>query len=203
MPVFLLLVLVFVIWFTYERKKSSLSSDKSSKSFWERERSASYVPRQSTADVPFITFPAELVPVGHTEEPLAGYCRELTELSALRIADLSVYSNTDLKLKYGTGNFKALSQADENFSRLRTAITGCCSELISLGARDEAFRLLEYAYTNGIHSSAILIPYAEMLSEHGEQATVARILEEELSDPSCPQSVADRLRIIHNNTMNN
>lgn len=37
--------------------------------------------------------------------------------------DLSEYSNTDLKLAYGVGNFKVLCEYDENFNHFLLALT--------------------------------------------------------------------------------
>ena len=54
--------------------------------------------------------------------------------------DLSEYSNTDLKLAYGVGNFKTLSDYDENFSNFLLILTNlartCAQAGLDADARD-------------------------------------------------------------------
>lgn len=202
MPVFLLLVLLFLVWFTYERKKSSRASDERTKNFWERERSASFVPRQSTDDIPFVHLSADLIPDDSDDEELSHSCAILRGLVDRPVADLSELSNTDLKLRYGTGNFTMLSAADSDYSAMYSAIAECCERLTLTGRNEEAYRLLSFAYGAGMHSSAIILPYAELLTARNEADRLRELVEAAVADPTCPQTTADRLRNILNNTMN-
>ena len=52
-----------------------------------------------------------------TDDENICYYQEKVKISLAKpMMDLSAYTNTDLKLAYGTGNFKTLSEYDENFN---------------------------------------------------------------------------------------
>ena len=119
MPTLFCLVILFVVWFTYERKKNAPDYSKS-ESFWERERKATYVPKQSMDDLHFIDLPESIIPQADpsSSDELKAVIEDLHRLPGSKICNLSEFSNTDLKLKYGTGNFNDLSVADNNYIRL-------------------------------------------------------------------------------------
>ena len=119
MPTLFCLVILFLIWFTYERKKNDTDYSKS-QAFWKREREAAFVPRQSTDDIVFLELPEDVLPqlLDTDSEELRAAVKALKRLSRSRICDLSEYSNTDLRLKYGTGNFNDLAAADNNYTKL-------------------------------------------------------------------------------------
>ncbi len=156
MPTLFCLVILFLIWFTYERKKNDTDLSKS-KAFWERERQASYVPRQSTDDLEFIVFPDDLVPpaLPDSSDELKDITEELHRLKDAQICDLSEYSNTDLRLKYGTGNFNALSVADNNYTRLIQWSGKLLSCLDEENRLDEAAAYMDFLRTNHITSQII------------------------------------------------
>ncbi len=80
---------------------------------------------------------------------------ELRTLSKARIADLSEYTNTDLRLKYGVPNFTLLSTADTNFTRLVQIMPILISSLREVGMYEEADRLLAFCDENSISSGKI------------------------------------------------
>ena len=80
---------------------------------------------------------------------------ELRTLSKAKIADLSEYTNTDLRLKYGTPNFTMLSTADTNYTRLVQMMPILVSSLREVGMNEEADRLLDFCDENSITSGKI------------------------------------------------
>ena len=80
---------------------------------------------------------------------------ELRSLSKAKIADLSEYTNTDLRLKYGTPNFTMLSTADTNYTRLVQMMPALVSSLREVGMNAEADRLLDFCDENSITSGKI------------------------------------------------
>ena len=165
MPI-LFIVLIFVIWLSYEIKKSSKGSKDSSKQFWERESEALLTPRKSLDDINFITIPENILPPVDFEIPAdcedtTPYERvktlgtELATLSKAQIADLSEYSNTELRLKYGSPNFTRLSNADTNYTRLVQIMPVLISSLRKTGANEEADKLIDFCKNNSITSNAI------------------------------------------------
>ncbi|MCR5322073.1 MAG: hypothetical protein K6E85_02140 [Lachnospiraceae bacterium] len=156
MPTLFCLVILFLIWFTYERKKNDTDFSKS-KAFWERERKATYVPRQSMDDIKFIEFTEELIPEikPDSSDELKAVIEDLHRLPGTKICDLSAYSNTDLRLKYGTGNFNDLSVADNNYTRLIQWSGKLLKYLDEDGRIEDGRALIDFLRKNGITSQQI------------------------------------------------
>ena len=160
MPTFFCLVILFLIWFTYERKKNATDYSKS-KSFWERERSAAYVPKKSMDDISFIEFTEDLIPAAGSEDSdeLKAAVEDLHRLVGARICDLSEFSNTDLRLKYGTANFNDLSVADNNYTRLIQWSGKLLTCLDEEGRLEDGRALIDFLSKNNV-SSHIIDKYA-------------------------------------------
>ena len=156
MPTLFCLVILFLIWFTYERKKNSTDYSKS-EAFWKREREASFVPRQNTDDIDFIELTDDVIPekLDTDSEELRAAIKGLRRLRDTKICDLSEYSNTDLRLKYGTGNFNDLSAADNNYTKLVQLSGKLLQYLNEEGRLDDAERYLEFCRLNGVSSKLI------------------------------------------------
>lgn len=165
MPI-LVLALIFVVWLGYEIKKSSGDSAADSKQFWARESEALMTPRKSIDDVHFITIPEEVIPNSEFDIPedcddptpyerIKTLSKELLTMSQSKVADLSEYTNTDLRLKYGSPNFTLLSTADTNYSRLVQLMPILLSSLIETKRFDEAHKLLDFCEENGVSSLAL------------------------------------------------
>lgn len=203
MPTFFLLIVLFLIWFTYERRKTDKKDKQTTESFWEKERRAGYVPKQSIADVHFISFPDGLIPdpESFSDPELKEKALLFLELSKNEAADLSEYSNTDLKLKYGTGNFQRLSNADRNFTELVPVTGELCELLQKNGFEEEALGLYEAAYKNRLFSNSLTLGYAALLSERNDTEKLRGLINTVNACPSCSQSLSDKLSIILNNTL--
>lgn len=201
MPIFLILFLLFCLWFTYERKKSSKASKKESESFWERERSSGYVPKKDVGDVRFITVPEDIIP---DCPELCSEAEVLRRLSSERSADLSSFSNTDLRLKYGTSNFESLSAADANYGELTKALGSCAMSLAESGRTEESLRIIKFAEDNDILTGDILCAKAVMCTATEDISGIEDLIDQALSDSRIGASgpyVADRLRAILNNML--
>ena len=88
-------------------------------------------------------------------ERINTYSSELKALSKLKIADLSEYTNTDLRLKYGSPNFNLLFEADNNFTRLIQILPNLIHSLIRIGKCQEAAKLLNFCDENCIVTGEI------------------------------------------------
>lgn len=141
------LFLIFLIWFTYERRKADRQSVYSDETFWEHEKRASHTPTANIENLDYITLDTSVIPAPREDDPteLTEALEGILSLKDCRMLDLSAYTNTDLKLKYGTFNFTVLAKADADFSAL---IEGCDKAgdiLAELNRYDEAYRLVKYA----------------------------------------------------------
>ena len=68
--------------------------------------------------------------------------------------DLSEYSNTDLKLAYGVGNFKVLCEYDENFNHFLLALTNLARACTEAGLYSEAEQTFLLAFHYGSQKMA-------------------------------------------------
>lgn len=157
----LIIVLIFVIWLGYEIKKSRRAGEQQSKEFWDRENEALLSARKSTADILFIEVPDEIIPpvvIDAEDEDSLSVNTLISELESLRgtkIADLSEYTNTDLRIKYGTANFTWLSEADTRFASLVRIMSGLITLLVKTSRSDDARILIDYCGRNGISTRSI------------------------------------------------
>lgn len=158
---FFFLIILFIVWLGYEIKKNSRQHEKDSKSFWERESDSLLTPRKPIDDVKFITIPDEIIPavienpVNDPEREINELSDELRSLQSKKIADLTEYTNTDLRLKYGVPNFAMLMDADTTYARLVQLLPALIRNLRDADHRDEACELLRFCSDNDIKSSLI------------------------------------------------
>lgn len=115
--------------------------------FWERERLSNSVRRKSLDDLSYITIPMESLPLdAMPEEPSVAECLQtLKDLTNQSIVNLTGYSNTDLKLEYGTANLTALSEYDQNYTILARTLQQWAEALYQNGYVEEAQTVLEFS----------------------------------------------------------
>lgn len=123
MPVLFLCILMLALWIRYESKKNDQVSQCNFESFWEREKQANYTRNQPIDHLPLIQIPLDELPL---KPNATGELKELQDtlvaLNTQPIIDLSHLTNTELKLTYGTGHFKYLSECDANFLTLMNTL---------------------------------------------------------------------------------
>ncbi len=117
MPIFLIIFIIFIIWLTYERNKAAKHNSKISQSFWAREQKANHARNKDISHLDYLLIDESQIPDTETDSTDVLEVRQ-TVISAIqnKMIDLSSYSNTDLKLKYGVGNFHQLSSYDANYT---------------------------------------------------------------------------------------
>ena len=160
------LVMIFVIWLAYELKKHTREENQTRKDFWERERQSGFIPRKSTNDIHYITITEQFLPEdrGTEDSELFAVCSRILQFKGKPVADLSEYSNTELKEKYGTANFTSLSEADSNFTFLVPYFGDLCRLLYADGRLAEAERAALFFTENGIYTYQIVTVLGEIYS---------------------------------------
>ena len=160
------LVMIFVIWLAYELKKHTREENQTRKDFWERERQSGFIPRKSTNDIHYITITEQFLPEdrGTEDSELFAVCSRILQFKEKPVADLSEYSNTELKEKYGTANFTSLSEADSNFTFLVPYFGDLCRLLYADGRLAEAERAALFFTENGIYTYQIVTVLGEIYS---------------------------------------
>lgn len=144
---FLASFIVFIIWLSYEIKKSRRAIDRQQKTFWEREREANRTRKKPLDTLDYIAVPLHTLPMDICNgQPQVDECLDLIRsLSGQKIVNFTGYSNTDLKLMYGAPNITLLSEYDQNYTLLVRTLQKWASLLYEHGYRNEAKMILEYA----------------------------------------------------------
>ena len=143
-PVFASFI-IFILLVRHNIRRNRKIEENSEKAFWERERKANDVRRKPLDDLVYVkpdmsSFPMDVM----ADDPEVTECRELIlELSNEKIVNLTGYTNTDLKLKYGVANLKQLSEYDDRFTLLVQTIRKWADRLWENGYTVEAVPLLE------------------------------------------------------------
>lgn len=177
MPIFFILFILFCGWLFYERKKSDRVASEKTKSFWERESEANMTTRKDTSDIVYISVDFDSLPF---DESATGEVEALQNaIKALKgqsIANLSEYTNTDLKLKYGVPNFSLLSQADENYNTLITSLTEWGKLLRAANQNESAEKVFLAAIRYGVVSGPVYTELSDIYAEQGETEKLRDLL---------------------------
>ena len=111
--------LIFILWMHYEKRKTDKKQTQQSQEFWQREEEANHTRNKDFSDLPMFVPERDSIPMPETTDENARYYKnKVLECLELPMMNLSQYTNTDLKLAYGVGNFKTLSNFDDNFNKL-------------------------------------------------------------------------------------
>ncbi|MCR4922642.1 MAG: hypothetical protein K5931_01395 [Lachnospiraceae bacterium] len=150
-PIFTTVLIVFGLFKIYIRM-SGKKVDNSAKDFLERESRANGVRRQPLTDIKYIELDLSMLPIDldTDDEELKAYQDKVVSMEGKKISNLSSYTNTDLKFKYGPANLDYLTQCDQNFLELVRELYRWGDYLYKKGELEKAVKVLEYGVT--IHS---------------------------------------------------
>ena len=148
---FLSSLIVFCGLIAYENKKHIRMENKFKQDFWEREEKANNVRKKPLDNLPYITLPFEKLPMDtlQEDETVSECHRQLSALSSQKIVNLTGYTNTDLKLEYGTANITLLSEYDQNYTLLVRTLQEWAEALYKQNFTSEALQVLEFAVSTG------------------------------------------------------
>lgn len=171
-------ILILVVLFNLKLKQSSRKANANGDDFWERERKANSVRRKSIDNLDYITIPLEDLPFfENPERQIAQYQDKIRSLSEKKILNLSGYSNTDLKLEYGSANLTLLSNYDDNYNNLITTLNKLGQRLIQLDHTPEGVRVLEYAISIGSDISGTYTSLAGHYASIGDTDALNRLID--------------------------
>lgn len=161
--VFLASLIVFIIFLSIRIKRQTKIQQNAEKSFWERERLANSVRRKSLDGLNYIQIPLETFPTHiMQEDETVLECIDLMEsLTAQKIVNLTGFSNTDLKLEYGTANITVLTEYDQNYTLLVRTLQKWADVLTAAGYAKEAAILMEFAVSTHTDISRTYYQLAE------------------------------------------
>lgn len=187
---FFLCFCIFCAWLFYEQQKSKKIQEKQTAEFWEREARANATRNKDTSDIPMIEVTESMLPVVSCNDESVNYYLELLKDNIRQpMADLSSYSNTDLKLAYGVGNFKTLSEYDENYTIFLQNITNLARSCGRCDAWEDAAAVYRFALSCGSMKSIDYSGLADCYKHLGTPEKI-RDLIHELEEKDHPHSAS-------------
>lgn len=150
--------IVFCVWLSLQLKKGYKRQAAQEKSFWDREAAANSTRRKSLDGLEYIHIPESILsmdallplsPEEKTESSFLYKGREAMEtlhnLSGAKIVNLTGFTNTELKLKYGAPNILLLTEYDQNYTLLARTLQTLAETLYRLEKYEEAMQVLLFA----------------------------------------------------------
>lgn len=170
--------IVFAIVISYNIKKQARRRDSGEKDFWKRESLSNSVRRKSLDGLNYVRIPLESFPTHLlNEDPEVIDCINIVEsLTARKIVNLTGWSNTDLKLEYGTANITALSEYDQNYTLLVRTLQKWADALQQAGYNDEAVLLMQFAVDTRTDISRTYYQLAEFWAARGEGSRIEELI---------------------------
>lgn len=146
--------------------------------FLERERKANLTPRKDISHLPYITVPADSLPldVPTDKEEVRERQDTIRSMAEKKVLNLTGRTNTELKLEYGAPNINILSAADNNYTRLVQAIAYLASDYLASGHEEEALQLLEYGISIGADSKKNYLMLADLYKAHGREDKIRDLI---------------------------
>ncbi len=145
--------------------------------FWERERLANSVRRKSLDDLNYIQIPMEKLPLDIMPEDssVTDCIQNLKELVNQPIVNLTGYTNTDLKLEYGTANLALLSEYDQSYTLLVQTLQKWADSLYKGGHMEEAQTVLEFSVNTQTDVSQSYYLLAEIYASKLEYSKIEQL----------------------------
>lgn len=177
--IFLASFIALIIVISVTIKRQSMNKKKADAEFWARENRANFVRNKPLDNLNYIKIPLESFPTHLLhEDPAVLECIDIIQnLTSLKIVNLTGWSNTDLKLEYGTGNISILSEYDQNYTVLVRTLQKWADALLEAGFKEEASVLMEFAVSTGTDISRTYYQLADYWNTQGEWAQVDRLIQ--------------------------
>lgn len=177
-PAFFASFIALILLITVSIKRQAKRTRQKEEDFWSRERRANAIRRKPLDNLKYVKIPLETFPTHLlNEDPQVLECIDILEtLTSRNIVNFTGFSNTDLKLEYGTANIEALTEYDQNYTLLVRTLQKWADLLLAAGYAKEASMLMEFAVSTDTDISRTYYLLAEYLVSHGQAAQVDRLI---------------------------
>lgn len=175
---FLASFIAFCVVLSISIKRQTRQAREKEKNFWAREARANSVRRKSLDGLDYIKIPLETFPthILQNDSTVQECISTLEALTSQKIVNLTGYTNTDLKLEYGTANITLLSEYDQNYTVLVGTLQKWADILLETGYVEEATVLMEFAVSTGTDISRTYYELADYWASQGEVSQVDRLI---------------------------
>lgn len=178
--VLLAVIMIILLTFAFLRSRAIKKEQAAIDGFWDREEQANSTKKKDISQLDYIVIPLDKLPFSNTEDknsPLYEYENTVKDLANQKILNLTGYSNTDLKLMYGSANLDELSLADQNFTTLARTLSKWGDYLLQENKSSEAQAVYEYAVECKSDISSIYINLAKIYKAINPQG-ISQLIEQ-------------------------
>lgn len=188
--------IIFIIWSTYEMRRSKELQNKQSEDFWNRENDANNVRRQSLDNLDYICVESSCIPELCVNNPdVTAITDRIMAMSREKILNLTGLTNTELKLTYGPANLTFLTDCDERFTTLCRLLNSLGETLVQNGYSDEAVMVYEYAISIGSDVSSCYTALASLYINAGTPDKIHELINQaETLNSLSGRSIVSRLK---------
>ena len=141
--------------------------------FLEQDSRANSVRKADISALPYVEIPLDELPLDALSA--CGYsalAEKLRALASVKILNLSMYTNTELKLMYGPANLTALSDCDDAYTSLIMLLNKIGASLLEADRPDDAEKFLSFAISIG---SDITTSYTMLATLYAKKHDINRI----------------------------
>ena len=173
-------ILIFILILHHNISKGKKTREEEENAYWEREFSANHVRKRSLDDLNYISFDAEpfylvnlLDAISYPEflgknPEIKNILPRFVFLENQKIVNLTEYTNTELKFKYGIANLTLLTEYDTNYNELISLLHNYGSIFAKEGYDSQALSILEYAISIGTDISGTYITCAGIYQKNNQ-----------------------------------
>lgn len=171
-------LIILALTMMHAMKQQSRKKTQTEESFWARERQSNFVRKKPLDTLEYITVPMARFPTDLLRENSTVLeCIEMLEtLSTQKIVNFTGYSNTDLKLEYGTANITVLTEYDTNYTVLVRTLQKWADILLENDYIAEAQSLMEFAIDTRTDVSRTYYKLAEIYASHLETERIYELI---------------------------
>lgn len=177
-PVLFASFIALILIITFSIRNQAKQAKQKEEDFWSREHRANFVRCKPLDHLKYVKIPLESFPTHLlNDDPRVLECIEVLEtLTSRKIVNFTGYSNTDLKLEYGTANLETLTECDQNYTLLVRTLQKWADVLLEAGCDGDAATLMEFAVSIETDVSRTYYLLADYLVSHGQAAQVDRLV---------------------------
>lgn len=197
LPIFLICFIVFAIWLRVKMKRGN-SGKEELDAFLERENQANFARKQDISHLDYLSVNPDDLPFVDSDDPKeVSLQNEVKKSGERKMIDLSAYTNTDLKEKYGPANLEELSDCDQSYLLFTRNLSLWGTYVYEKEDYTRAKVIMEYAKSIGSDISSVYTTLGNIYAREGDFHKVdALIAEVENSDFALKTSILKTLKLL-------
>ena len=204
-PIFTTIVLTFGFIWIY-MKVTTKNAGFNAESFLEREREANSVRKQPLTDLEYAEVSFASLPICRPapNDLIEDLQNRLENICNAKFVNLTGFTNTDLKFKYGVANLPLLTEYDQNFTSLSRTLYELGHEYAITGDNDRAISFFEEGIRIQTDISNNFTELAKLYKEKSEPGKINSLISSaEKIRSITKKSTIDKLNDIMTDVRNN